>query len=182
MKAKVLSLLTLLLAFSCGGPQKDLAQKRVQGLTEMAELGTVEYTVKKIIKTDDASWFKYGSRKIIFTCTAFLKAGIDMKEFSADKVVIDKASKSISVTLPKPKLLSFNMPPEEIKQELSMTTGWRNEYTPEEKQKLLTLGEKDILEDVPNLGILDDAANNAQLFFDAMFAQIGYETVTVNFE
>jgi len=175
-------LAVLLLTISCGPSQDKLAQKRIQGLSEMAELGTVEYTVKKIVKTDDVVWWKYGTRKIIFTCTAFIKAGIDMKKFSADKVDINKEENSISIVLPKAQILSFNMPPEEIKQEFTMVTGLRNEFTPEEKQQLLVLGEKDIQEDIPNMGILEDAEANAKLFFMALFNQIGYEKVNVKFE
>ena len=182
MRKIVLSLLALsMLVMSCG-PSQELTRKRIQGLTEMAELGTVEYTVKKIVKTDDAVWWKYGKRKIIFTCSAFIKAGIDMKKFSADKVEIDKKEKSISVVLPKAQILSFNMPPEEIRQEFTLVTGLRDEFTPEEKQQLLVLGEKDIQEDIPNMGILQDAEANAKLFFVALFNQIGYEKVNVKFE
>lgn len=183
MRKQLLTLLALsLLAVGCGPSQDELLSQRMQGLQEMAQLGTVEYTVKKIVKTDDVVWWKYGTRKIIFTCTAFIKAGIDMKKFSADKVEINKEEKSISVVLPKAQILSFNMPPEEIKQEFSIVTGLRNEFTPEEKQQLLVLGEKDIQEDIPNMGILEDAQANAKLFFVALFNQIGYEKVNIIFE
>lgn len=183
MRKALLSFLAIsLLVISCGPSQEELTQKRIQGLTEMAELGTIEYTVKKIVKTDDAVWWKYGKRKIIFTCTAFIKAGIDMKRFSADKVEINEKEKGISIVLPKAQVLSFNMPPEEIKQEFAVVTGLRDEFTPEEKQQLLVLGEKDIQEDIPNMGILEEAEANAKLFFVALFNQIGYEKVNVKFE
>lgn len=181
---KGLLFLLPLLAFmvSCGPSQDELTQKRIQGLSEMAELGTVEYTVKKVVKTDDAVWWKSGKRKIIFTCTAFIKGGIDMKKFSADKVKINKEEKSIAIVLPKAQILSFNMPPEEIRQEFILVTGLRDEFSPEEKQQLLVLGEKDIQEDIPNMGILEDAESNAKLFFETLFNQIGYETVNIKFE
>jgi len=172
----------LLLAVSCGTSQEELTQKRIQSLSNAAELGTVEYTVKKIIKTDDAVWYKYGKRKIIFTCAAFIKAGVDMKKFSADKVKINKKENSISITLPQVEILSFNIPPEEINQEFTMVTGFRAEFTPEEKQQLLVLGEKDIREDIPNMGIISDAETNAKQFFSAMFSQLGYDSVDVKFE
>ena len=178
----LLLILATTLLISCGPSVDELTNKRVQGLSEIAELGTVEYTVKKIVKTDDAVWWKYGNRKIIYSCSAFIKAGINMHKFSPEQVKINQEEKSISVVLPKAEILSFNMPPEAIKEEFSMVTGLRDSFTPEEKQQLLVLGEKDIRQDIPNMGIIEDAEANAKMFFVAMFAQFGYEKIIVKFE
>ena len=184
MKTKIVLMMALLtLLVSCGPSQDELTRKRIQGLSEMAELGTVEYTVKKIIKTKGTEeWFKYGKRIIAFSCTAFIKAGVNMKDFSADKVAVNKLDNSISVVLPKAQILSFNMPPEMIKEEYANITGLRDRYSPEEKQDLLIQGEEDIRDNIPTMGILEDAEANARLFFTAMFSMIGYDKVIVNFE
>lgn len=183
MKKNALYFLALLcLVISCGPSQDEMLSQRMQGLQEMAELGTVEYTVKKIVKTDDGAWFTVGTRKILFTCTAFIKAGINMKDFSVENVTVDKENKSIAVVLPKATILSFNMPPEEIKQEFAVITGFRANFTPEEKQQLLVLGENDIRSDIPNMGIIEDAEANAKLFFTALFSQLGYEKINIKFE
>ena len=170
------------MTFSCSPSQEKQTRKSILALSEMAELGTVEYTVKKIVKTDDAVWWKYGKRKIIFSCTASIKAGIDMKGFSADNVKPNPDDKSISVILPRARILSFNIPPEGIKQEFSLITGLRDEFTPEQKQQLLAMGEADIRHDIPRMGIIEDAEANAKAFFTAMFSQIGYERIDVRFE
>lgn len=167
---------------SCGPSREEQLSRKMQGISEMAELGTVEYTVKKIVSSDSEAWYKYGKRKILFSCTAFIKAGIDLKEFSPDAVSINEEANSISIVLPKAKILSFNMPPEEIREEFSVVTGLRNKFSPEEKQALLTLGENDINEDIPNMGILEDAEANAKVFFSALFSQLGYEKINVKFE
>ena len=178
MRKKLLFLLPLLaLILSCGPSQEELTQQRIQSLTKMAELGTVEYTVKKIIKADDVVWWKWGKRKIIYTCKAFIKAGIDLKDFSVGDINPEPEIKT------KAKILSFNMPPEEINLEFSMITGFRDQFSPEEKQQLLVLGEKDIHEDKGiEEGIIADAEANAKLFFTALFSQIGYEKVIVTFK
>ena len=162
MRKFFLSLLAIsMLVVSCGPSQEELTRRRIQGLQEMAELGTVEYTVKKVVKPSKTStWYKYGERS----------------------VKINKEENSISVTLPKARVLSFNMPPEDIKEEFTKVTGLRDKFTPEDKQELLTLAEKDILEDIPNMGILDDAQKNAKLFFTALFAQFGYDKIDIKFE
>lgn len=170
-----------LLVVSCGHSQEKLTRKSIQSLSELAELGTVEYTVKKIVKTDDAVWWKYGKRKIIFSCTAFIKAGIDMKDFSPENIKPDPKDNSVSVILPRARILSFNMPPEEIRQEFSMITGLRDEFTPEQKQQLLRLGEEDIREEIPAMGIIEDAESNARVFFTALFSSLGYEKIEISF-
>lgn len=183
MKRTLISLLfAAALVLSCGRSSDEMIAKKIQSFSEMSELGTVEYTVKKIIKADDASWYKYGDRKILISCTAFLKAGIDMKGFSADRITVSKATRSITAVLPKARLLSFNMPPEMIIQEFSRVSGLRFNFTPEEKQDLMAQAEGDILKDVPTLGILEDAENNAAEFFRTWFSQIGYDNITVKFE
>lgn len=182
MKKSLIACLSLMiLLWSCGPSEDELLSKRILGLTKMAELGTVEYTVKKIVKVDDYAWYKYGERKILFSCTAILKAGIDLKDFSPEDVIVDKATKSITVTLPDAKLLSYNIPLDLIKQEFCSVTGFRFKFKPEEKLDLKVQGEKSILEEVPNYGILEDARNNAKDFFEATFSLLGYERITVNF-
>ena len=184
MKTKIIVLIALLaLLASCGPSQEELTRKRIQGLSEMAELGTVEYTVKKIVKTKGTDeWYKYGKRLIAFSCTAFIKAGINMKDFSPEKVVVNKDDNSISVVLPKAQILSFNMPPEMIKEEYNNISGLRDKYSPAQKQALLVQGEEDIRDNIPSIGILEDAETNARLFFTAMFSMIGYDKINVYFE
>ena len=181
MKTKLLFFLaSLAVIASCGPSQDELMSARLQGLSE---LETVEYTVKKIIKNkEDNTLYKIGKRKILFSCTAYIKAGINMKRFSADKVTINKEEKSISIVLPKAEILTFNMPPEEIKEEFRFVTGMRSEFTLEEKDSLAILGQKDIYADIPNMNILEDAEANAKMFFVAMFQRFGYEKIDIKFE
>lgn len=151
-------------------------------MTEMSELGTVEYTIKKIIKADDAIWYKYGDRKILYQSTAYLKAGIDMSGFKSEDVKLDKENGTISVTFPQAKVLSFNMPLDEIKLEYCRVSGFRQNFTPEERLDLKQQAEAAIREDIPNMGILNDAEKNAKEFFSAMFSQFGYDTINVEFK
>lgn len=182
MKQIVILCTFLCLLLSSCQSKEDLLSKKIQKMASCAELGTVEYTVTKIIKASDDAWYKYGDRKILFTCTAFLKAGIDLNNISKDNVKINSFSKSIDVVLPKAKLLSFNMPPELIEEKFSQVSGLRFSFTPEEKQDLKVQGEKAILEDLDNLGILKEAEKNATEFFNAFLSRSGYETINIKFE
>ena len=184
----ILTTFLLLLCFSCSKQveqislEKKLSEKMSQ-MTDVAELGSVEYTVTKIVKaSDDKTWYKVGDRKILFNCTAYLKAGIDMSKFDGSKVQIDEEKKSVVLTLPKAELLAFNMPPDKAKLAYESVSTFRSNFTAADRNHLLQLGEKNIREDVPNLGILKDAEKNASDFFKALLGQLGFEMITVKFE
>ena len=147
----------------------------------MAELGTVEYTISKIIKANDETFYTIGDRKILFSCQATVKAGIKLDDFSTKNVTYDKASNSISVKLPKPSILALNMPAEKVKLEYVKIGTFRSNFSAEERNELLKQGEEDIRTDLPNLGILNDAQKNAELFFKSFFSRLGIEKVTIEF-
>ena len=155
-------------------------EERVAKLAETAELGTVEYKVKKIVKTNDDQWYSVGNRKILFSSTAYLKAGIKLDGFTTEKIKID--GNNVTVTLPHAQLLSFNMPADETTTVFENYGFFRSRFNAEEQNHILELGEKNIRDDVPNLGILQDAEKNATEIFTAMLTQMGYDKVTVKFE
>lgn len=164
----------------CSDNKMEQIQSRVQRMSETAELGTVEYTVKKIIKCNDKQNFTIGDRKILFQSTAYLKAGVKLDNFTADNVKIDGSN--VIVTLPHAELLSFNMPADETITVFEDYGFFRSRFNADEQNEILQLGEKDIREDVPNLGILQDAEKNATDIFTAMLTQMGFKNINVKFE
>lgn len=165
---------------SCGESIEDKMNKKLSEMSELSELGTVEYTISKIIKANDNSFYTIGERKILFSCKATMKAGIDLSTFSPNNVKIEKATNSVVINLPKPKVLSFNMPADQIHLEYQKVGTLRSEFSAEDRNALLKQAEEAIIADAPNLGILKDAEHNAKLFFDALFSQIGFENIVVN--
>lgn len=181
MRKSVLTLIvsSAILVSGCGNSLEDRAKEKFSTMTEMAEIGTVEYTISKIIKASDSKFYTIGDRKILFSCSATMKAGVDMTNFSVDQVKIK--DKEITINLPKPRVLSFNMPPEKAKLEYEKVGALRFDFTAEDRNNLLRQGEEDILADAPNLGILEDAENNARMFFEALLSQVGFEKINVVF-
>jgi len=183
-KGKIVSFLCMFLVaqmlLSCSKSPQEQVKERVETMAEKGELGTVEYTVKKIIKTNDVQWYSIGDRKILFSSTAYLKAGVKIGEFSEKNVVID--GKNITVTLPHAELLSFNMPAEETQTVFENYGFLRSRFNAEEQNYILQLGEKNIREDVPNLGILQDAEKNVTEVFTTMLSQMGFENININFD
>ena len=177
----ILMFLAVGLLCSCGGKEKKL-EEALSKAVACAELGAVEYTITKLIMVDDDALYKFGDRKIIFSCHTTMKAGIDLKEFTKEDVVVSKGGNTVVVNLPQPKVLAFNMAAEDIKLEYSKVSGLRMNFNTDERNDLLKQGEKAIMEDAPNLGIYDDAKKNATDFFKALLAQCGYANVDVCFK
>ena len=166
---------------SCNSQEKKLDDALAKAVS-CAELSTVEYTITKLIVADDDAIYKFGDRKIIFSCRTTMKAGVDLKDFKREDVVFLKDGKSVNVTLPQPKILAFNMSAEDIKLEYAKISGLRTNFNTEERNNLLKQGEKAIIEDAPNLGIYEDAKKNATDFFKTLFSQCGYENVNITFK
>lgn len=180
---KILLFTCILLAVSCSkSSNNDLIEEKAATITEMAELGTVEYTISKIIKANDnKAFYTIGDRKILLSCKAVVKAGIDLKNFSEDDIIYDKDANSLTVKLPAPRILSLNLPAEYVKLEYVKVGILRSNFTAEERNELLSQGEKDIREDLPKLGILEDARSNAKMFIESLFGNVGVENIHVEF-
>lgn len=179
-KTLIFSILVAVLAlFSACDKKEDNRVSWQQTLKQAAELGTVEYTVKKIVKCNDRQRFTIGDRQILFSSTAYLKAGVRLDNFSEENVVVH--GKDVTVTLPHAELLSFNMPAEETHTVFENYGFFRSRFNAEEQNEILQLGEKDIRDDVPNLGILHDAEQNTKDVFVALLSRMGFENINVKF-
>lgn len=168
----------------CSGKRdSELLRKEIASVSSLKQLTLVEYKVRKIIKAnDEGEWYKIGDRKIILSCTAYLKAGIDLSTFSADDVTANRAEGKVTISLPHASLLSLNIPPSEIREEYDQVTLLRSGFSAEERNRLLRQGERQIRESVIYLGILDKAEENARKFFTSIFSRMGYTTVDVVFK
>ena len=180
---RILVFAMAMLTVSCGeDTREDLIMERAATITDMAELGTVEYTISKIIKANDnKAFYTIGDRKILMSCKAVVKAGIDLKDFSKEDVIYNKEANSLTVRLPEPRILSLNLPAEYVKLEYVKVGIFRSNFTAEERNELLTQGEKDIKEELPKLGIIEDARTNARLFIESLYGNAGVENIYVEF-
>ena len=176
--------LAVLLAPACRRASlQDRVAERIEQLSRTAELGTVEYTVRKAVKArDEGDWFKIGNRRILFSCTARIKAGINLERVPLEKLVVDESTRSISLVLPHATVLSIDLPPEQIRLEYEDITGFRQHFSDQERQALLRQGEREIVRDLPKLGILAEAEANAEEFFRPMLEQMGFDNIQIRFE
>jgi hypothetical protein len=153
----------------------------VAALRNLQDLATVEYTVTKVVKANDnIDWYKPGERKILITCQASVKAGIDLSKLQKDDINI--SGKSITITLPAPKILTVNMPPENIKVAYSEVGFFRSDFTNAERDALMAQAEKQIWNAGEALGILQQAKLNTETFMNNFLLQLGFEKVLLTYD
>ena len=146
----------------------------------MGELATVEYTVTKIIKANDnKTWFKIGDRKILMSCEAVIKAGIDLSKINEKNFSID--NKNVTVNLPAPKIISLSIPPEKIVTAYEEVSTFREPFSSSERDALAVQAEKQIRNSVDSLGILLQAKANTGMLVNNLLKQLGYENVTITY-
>src|SRR5687767_11647701 len=114
MNSRIVIYALFIILCSCNNKKLPQPAETVAMLQEMDELVTVEYIISKVVKVNDnSSWFKLGDRKILITCEAIVKAGINFKEIS--KKDVSRAGKTVTIHLPAPKIMSVHLPPEKIR-------------------------------------------------------------------
>ena len=184
-RVSILVIVMTLVSVSCkkGPSLEEELENWIPQMTEMAELGTVEYTVNKIVSANDnGDWYKLGDRMILFSTTSYIKAGIPLDDFGEKNIQADALRKSAIVTLPHARLLSFNMPPEEVKLTYKKISALRSDFNASERNKLLMQAEQQIRASIPSTGIYQEAKRNASEMVTTMLKNLGFEIVKVQFE
>jgi hypothetical protein len=179
--ALLLMALSPLLLFSSCENKLPEPSETVLALQNLKNLATVEYTVTKVVKANDnIAWYKPGDRKILITCEASIKAGIDLSQLTEDDISI--SGKSVTIHLPTPKILTVNMPPGNIKVAYQEVGFFRDEFTSAERDALVAQAEKQIWAAGEALGIIGQAKLNTQSFLTSFLIQAGFEKVFLTYD
>lgn len=178
-------LVVALLLSSCNRQEKESAWQ--QRIRQVSELGTVQYTVQKVVSNSDETWQIFGDRKILFSFKAVIKAGIDMDKFDAESVRISvdkkKKTKSISLELPQPEVLSYNIRPDDVKMIYNQVSFLRTKYSNEERDAIVSKGEMELKVDRELTDmILKDARQNASMFMEMLLRENGFTDVSITFK
>lgn len=173
------AVIVMLLAVNALVPRRQPAPRlNARTLKDLAELATVEYSVTKIVSHKDSAWF--GDRKILIETAAIVKAGIDLNELSDRDIRVEDGG-AVAVTLPRPRILLFNMKPEHMREIFNESGILRGDFSNEEKDALLSLGEKDIRAKVASMDILQRAARNARTLVESWLQRSGFARARVEF-
>ncbi|MGB0914725.1 MAG: DUF4230 domain-containing protein [Crocinitomicaceae bacterium] len=178
MKKLLFILITSITLFSCSD-DKGLPEVDVYEIRNIGELSTTEYTVGKIIKLDDEAeeWYKYGDRKILINCKAKVKAGVDLSKIKEGDIAV--SGSTIEITLPPAEITSFTMDSKHIDTEMESVSGFRDGFTHAEKNNFLKQGEVAIKKEILHTDIIKDAEQNAEVFLEDFYKQIGFEKVII---
>ena len=195
-----LLLLAILLSVSCkrggsdgGGASIDTIPMMVQQIKECSRLYTAEYKVHKIITHSDTSKISAtvlgqklnlnlpgGRRKVAIPIDAVLKAYIDFSNFSEDNVRSEGGK--IYIDLPNPHVIitSSKIDHEGIKKYVSII---RSDFSDEELALYEKQGRQDIINDIPNLGILNTARRSAASQLLPLISMLGIpqENIVITF-
>jgi len=155
------------------------------GSQEVAEFGTVQYTVGKIVKTSDmpqSFWdkFKIGDRKALIRCSATLKAGIDI---SSGNYKVEVEGSKVLLQLPHAKIFEpINMDFNNVHLEYSKVGMMRSNITLTEYVAYLQEGERQILADKNLIDqIVKQAESNAEPMFRSMLKNLGFKAIKIEF-
>jgi Protein of unknown function (DUF4230) len=164
-------------AISCSKSPAEQKQS-ILALREMSDLVTVEYVVTKIIKANDnQTWYKAGDRKILMSCRASIKAGIDLSAIQADNITL--TNKSITLQIPPAKIIALDMPAENIVVEYQDIDLFRSSFKAGERDALAAQAEAQIRSGTEAMGILQSAEANAKQVLTDFLKRLGYTDIII---
>ncbi len=172
-------ILVALLLGACSNEEEQVTLTEVYSIRDVGTLSTTEYTLGKVLHwNDEGEWYKFGDRRILISCKATVRAGINLNEMKdADFVV---SGKRIEIYMPAPEVVSFDMKPEDVHTEVVDVNGFRENFSQDEKMKVLKKGEAAIRKDMEKLHILDEAERNAKAFLQDFYTNQGFKEVIIH--
>ena len=176
----ILSLILPRLFSSCTPKSDEFdASKVINKLSQMSDLGTVEFQFSKIIKAEDeASFFKIGTRKILISSKAYVKAGVDFSTIKINEV--DKVNKKVNISLPKGKIISINIPSKDIKIVFTDLGSMRSQFSNKELEKIQIMGEKSIKKKISEMKLEEEAAKRSKKFLENWLRMSGFNEIIIN--
>lgn len=199
-KLFVLLFSTCLLAASCSGcgseaeqPALDTIPEMVMQIKKCSRLYTTECTIHKLVTHGDRLNVKgrlllqdididlpFGERKVAIPLTATAKAYVDLSSFTADCVRRD--GDRVEIILPDPRIVltSTTIDHDRVNTYVPLL---RERFTDEELTSYAQQGRQAIIDELPNLGLMETAQENAAHVLVPLIAQMGFEeqNITVTF-
>lgn len=156
-------------------------------IRQTSRLYTAEYQVHKIITHADVKFLRttllghefdtqvsLGDRKVAIPLDVTLQAYIDFSTFHETQIERSADGHQLHIVLPDPKVVvtSSKIDHASVRQ---FTDLLRSDFSDEELADFTAQGVQSILRQVPQLGILTTARDNAAAILIPMFAALGYE-------
>lgn len=158
-------------------------QQVLRQLQTAADLSTTEVIITKLIRANDDQqlWSFVGERKIIISCEAQIKMGVCLNCISPADIQIDHPTKSLSLSLPKPKLISFNMKPNGTSVAYTQVDWPRTNFSIQEINQLTQVGERSIRQSLPQMKLEEQCQSHCQQTLSRFFLLAGFDHVQIQF-
>ena len=171
----------------------DTIPMMVQQIKECSRLYTAEYKVHKIVTHSDTSQVSAsilgkkvsvqlpgGRRKVAIPIDATLKAYIDFSEFTEEDVRSEGGKLYINLPNPHVVMTSSKIDHDGIKKYVSII---RSDFSDEELALYEKQGRENIINDIPNLGILSTARRSAATQLLPLISMLGIkqENIVISF-
>lgn len=202
MNIKHLCIALTVVFISCSDREKqqppadtvDTMQTLVMNVQKCSRLYTSEYRIHKIITHNDQVQLKgtimkhqfdidlpLGERKVAIPMDAVIKTYVDMRNFSEEN--IKRNGRKITITLPDPRIaiVSTKINHQEMKQFIPIL---RRNFSDDELSNYEQQGRQQIINLIPQMGIVENARLSAARQIIPIFTAIGYveKDITIRFK
>lgn len=177
-----------LLFFSCskGSPESDEAF-RLQILQEVRnadKLVLAQMDVTKTVTTDRTDWYKVGKRVAVYSYNTYVRAYLDLTDFSDDDIEVDDRARTVTITLPPVRTEIAGRDPG-LKKVYENIGVFRTEIGARERAEMKEKANASLRKQIKEnpeftRKITDQARRKASDYFTSLLAPSGYQ-VTVNF-
>jgi hypothetical protein len=142
----------------------------------LARLETIQYSVEKVItaEVNQGIWGPLFGDKLLFVAHGTVIAGIDMSKISADDMKLNNGT--LTVKLPQAEVFVAALDNQKS-YVYDRETGLFNKSFKELETQARQSAEEEIRKAALQDGILNQAAQNAEVFLERMFNQLGYDRV-----
>ena len=149
--------------------------------SQLAQLGSVEYVTRHLYSKKSANDNSNGRYALIGEKVTTM-AGIDLKDFTMEDVVVNESEKSVSITLPKAKILSYDFSLDDATEIHGKSGLFYRNHTPMEIQEIEKEAQIEIENTILGLGILDEAEQKTKDLFYSWMSQLGFKIISIKFE
>lgn len=179
MKGILYLVFVSLLISSCTGEKEKAID--VYAIRSAGQLATVEYTLGKVIETKEEDvWYKFGDRRMLISCRAKAKAGVDLTKIRPEDIQV--SGRKVTILLPAAELFSLEMDPLSIRTEVKDVSGFRHNFSQAERLTILQKGEESIRKDLEKTKIIEKASKHARSFVKTYYQNLGFTDVDVQIQ
>ncbi len=154
---------------SAGGRTTVTQSLVVERVKAVAQLVSSETAVRDVVSYQN-TWYGSTKRSLVVV-TGRILAGINLER--GTEMAIDEATRTISITLPKPEILAVDVSDMRTYDERG---GLWNPFTPADRDAILRLARAQLARSGYELKILEHAESSARQALESLFAAEGWTT------